>query len=283
MEELDTIRSNYNNGFNPKNISKKSIEFSLLRELKKLEISNIKYDLIQWRYFKEDNEDIDKLRYDNLNRQQYLNVMENHISLLFNECREKFNTELKEIDNAIERKQKDIKRNEKRHEKETTIEEKVLKRLNLMPEDVVRYIGEFLFTHNIRNLLICHKYSPELFDFKKVRLPKLKTMSRILSLEIENIGYKISKNSNIMNSIPRGSNELRNIGFIRLCRTKVRETMTKPEKRDEIKNFILRCEEAINLIEKLGYPKTTNYCKKIMNKIYHIMILASKPENNKRR
>lgn len=279
MEELETTHQKY------EGVGDKAyIENTLTRKFNKLNENAkiLKYKLIQWRYFKEGNEDIDNLRYSNLNRHQYLNVMENHISTLISECRINLTNESKQIEDAVERKKYMVRRSETVDARERKNEEFALNRLNSMPEDIVRYIWEFLYTPNMRFTLIKSKYACELFLFKKVRLPKLKTISRCISLYIEDIGHKIYKNSNIMNSIPDPSEERSNIDLVRTSRKRVRETMCKPDKIGEIVNFISRCECAIKVIEKLNYPRTTRECLAMLNKIYHLMILASKPEFNKR-
>jgi len=278
MEELETTHQKY------EGVGDKAyIENTLTRKFNKLcENNSIKYTLIQWRYFKEGIEDIDALRNSNLNRQQYLNIMENHISTLISECRKNLTNESKQIEDAVERKKSMVRHSKTLDARERKNEEFALIRLNSMPEDIVRYIWEFLYTPNMRFTLINSKYASELFLFKKVRLPKLKTISRCISLYIEDIGRKIYKNNNIVNSIPDQSEERFNIDILRTCRNRVRETMCKPDKIREIVNFVSRCESAIKVIEKLNYPRTTRECLAMLNKIYHLMILASKPEFNKR-
>jgi len=280
MEELEVIANNYENSLIEKYPKKTLIENILTNELKKLYAPNLANKLNQWRYFKEDNEDIDNLRCANLNKLQYLNVIENHISSLINECHRKLNVEQKNIESCARRKENDRKCSERGH---CAIEEMVLKRLNIMPEDVVGVIGEFLFGPNMRHILITNKYLPDLFVFKKVRMPKLKVMARTVAREVQVIGQKIMKNKNIMNSIPIGHEEQLNIYILANCRKSLRETVRRPAKIVEIKTFIEQCEQAIRTIERIGFPNTTRNCYALLNKIYHLMILASKPENNKTR
>uniref|UniRef100_A0A6C0B843 Uncharacterized protein n=1 Tax=viral metagenome TaxID=1070528 RepID=A0A6C0B843_9ZZZZ len=283
MDELEDIQYNYENGFSGDKYPRKApIETVLTNELKKLYEINLKNRLTQWRYFKEDFEDIDNLIKANLNKIQYLNVMENHIYGVINECRSKLLTELKDVEVCVNKKEKERKRIEKGDMQEKRVEDCVLKRLNTMPEDMVRVIGEFLFSPNMKNILITSKYLPDLYQFKKVRLPKLKIMARHISLKIQAIGEKIIKNRNIMNSIPAGHEDKNNIYVVANCRRKIRETLKRSLKIEEISRFIAMCEKAIQTIEKLGYPITTRNCYSILNKIYHLMIIASKPQNNYR-
>uniref|UniRef100_A0A6C0B3A8 Uncharacterized protein n=1 Tax=viral metagenome TaxID=1070528 RepID=A0A6C0B3A8_9ZZZZ len=282
MEELEVVLFNYESCHADKNPKKTPIQNALTSEFKKLYEQNLKNKLNQWRYFKEDNVDIDSLRCTSLNRLQYLNVMENHVSSLLNECRSKLSAELKDIEFCARKKENDRKRSEKGDNKERRIEASVLKRLNTMPEDVVGVIGEFLFGPNMRHVLITSKYLPDLFVFKKVRMPKLKIMARHISLKIQVIGQKIMKNKNIMNSIPIGHEERTNIYTIANCRKSIRESVRKPAKIKEISTFIESCEQAIRTVERIGFPNTTKNCYVLLNKIYHLMILASKPQYNKR-
>jgi len=283
MEELEVVQRNYETGLIGINPKKAPIQNALTSEFKKLYETNLKNKLNQWRYFKEDNKDIEDLQSGNLNNLQYLNVIENHISSLIHECRSKLTTELKDIEFCARKKENDKKRSERGDKKECVIEEKVLKRLNIMPEDVVGVIGEFLFGPNMRHLLITSKYLPDLFLFKKVRMPKLKIMARIVALDIQVIGQKIMKNKHIMNSIPFDHEQSANIYAVANCRKLLRETVKKPVKISEIRMFVENCEQAIQTIERIGFPNTTRNCYALLNKIYHLIILASKPENNKRR
>lgn len=283
MEELETIQRNYDNGIYDKNPKKASIENTILHELKKLYETNLKFRLIQCRYFKEDDNDINNLLSANFTKTSYLNIMENHISGLLNECRFKLLGELKDIEFTLKRKEWDKKRIQYGDVNQRKIEQSVLTRLNTMPEDIVRVVGEFLFTPKIRNVLIKDKYVPDLFVFNKIRMPKLKKMARAISFEIQSIGQKIVRNKSIMNSIPTGHDDRFNIFYISTCRKEVRETVKKSNKIVEITNFVSRCENAVQIVEKLGYPNTVKICHEILNKIYHLMILASKPEFNKRR
>jgi hypothetical protein len=282
MEELEVILNNYENCHTDKNPKKTLIQNVLTNEFKKLYEQNLKNKLNQWRYFKEDNEDIDNLRCANLNKLQYLNVIENHVSSLINECRSKLSAEQKDIESSARRKENDRKRIEKNDAKEKLAEASVLNRLNTMPEDVVGVIGEFLFGPNMRHVLITNKYLPDLFLFKKVRMPKLKVMARTVARDVQVIGQKIIKNKNIMNSIPIGHEERNNIYTLANCRKSLRETVRKPSKIVEISTFIESCEQAIRTIERIGFPNTTRNCYVLLNKIYHLMILASKPQYNKR-
>lgn len=282
MEDLEVILNNYESCIADKNPKKTIIQNVLTNELKKFYEPNLRHKLNQCRFFKEDNEDIDSLGRDNLNKLQYLNVVENHVSSLINECRSKLSAEQKDIEVCARKKENDRKRIEKGDDKERLIEASVLKRLNTMPEDVVGVIGEFLFDPKMRYILITSKYWPSLFMFQKVRMPKLKVMARHISLKIQVIGQKIMKNKNIMNSIPLGHEERTNVYTIATCRNSVRESVRKPAKIVEINTFILCCEKAIRMIERIGYPNTTKNCYVLLNKIYHLMILASKPQHNKR-
>lgn len=281
MEELEVILNNYESCsiIYPK---KTIIQNVLTNELKKLYEPNLRNKLNQCRFFKEDNVDIDNLQCTNLNRVQYLNVIENHVSSILNECRSKLIAEQKVIEVCVRKKENDRKRIEKGDDKERRTEVSVLKRLNTMPEDVVGVIGEFLFGPNMRHVLITSKYLPDLFVFKKVRMPKLKVMARHISLKIQVIGQKIIKNKNIMNSIPIGHEERNNIYTIANCRKSIRESVRKPAKITEISTFIELCEKAIRTVERIGFPNTTRNCYVLLNKIYHLMILASKPQYNKR-
>lgn len=283
MEQLEVILNNYESCLADKNPKKMPIQKALTGEFKKLYEPNLKNKLNQWRYFKEDNVDIDNLRCANLNKFQYLNVIENHISSLINESRNKLTIEQRDIELCERKKENDRKRMKKGDDKEKCIETALLNRLNTMPEDVVRAVGEFLFTPNMRHILITTKYSPDLFVFKKVRMPKLKVMARHISLKIQTIGQKIMKNKNIMNGIPSPHEERNNIYTLANCRRSIRESIRKPAKIAEIVMLVANCEHVIRTVERMGFPNTTRNCYQLLNKIYHLMILAGKPQYNKYR
>lgn len=257
------------------------IQHTLLQKLKGLENKDIKYPLIQWRHFEDNNATIDNLRKINTKNQIYIDVVENLISTCLNDARGKLNAELRTIETTIQKKENDKNNKEKIHARDLALETKVLNRLNRMPMDVVYIVRDFALTSDIRLKLLRFRLPIFTDRLNKMKLPKLKRLSRELTPMIQAIGHKITKNNNIMKSIPKYL-ENNTLSAILNVKGRIRETMKKGQKIEEIENNIQICDTMIHSVERLGYPKTTNNLKILLLKAIHLLTLASDPRFNRR-
>ena len=257
------------------------IQHTLLQKLKGLENKDIKYPLIQWRHFEDNNATIDNLRKINTKNQIYIDVVENLISTCLNDARGKLNAELRTIETTIQKKENDKNNKEKIHARDLALETKVLNRLNRMPMDVVYIVRDFALTSDIRLKLLRFRFPIFTDRLNKMKLPKLKRLSRELTPMIQAIGHKITKNNNIMKSIPKYL-ENNTLSAILNVKGRIRETMKKGQKIEEIENNIQICDTMIHSVERLGYPKTTNNLKILLLKAIHLLTLASDPRFNRR-
>jgi hypothetical protein len=257
------------------------IQHTLLQKLKGLENKDIKYPLIQWRHFEDNNATIDNLRKINTKNQIYIDVVENLISTCLNDARGKLNAELRTIETTIQKKENDKNNKEKIHARDLALETKILNRLNRMPMDVVYIVRDFALTSDIRLKLLRFRLPIFTDRLNKMKLPKLKRLSRELTPMIQAIGHKITKNNNIMKSIPKYL-ENNTLSAILNVKGRIRETMKKGQKIEEIENNIQICETMIHSIERLGYPKTTNNLRTVLLKAIHLVTLASDPYFNRR-
>lgn len=270
-------QTNYDNG-----TSKSTIEGFISGLTSPLSENNLKFKLIQWKYFRDGTDEIDGLRSRNAYNQMYLNVLENNISNLLSDARTKLTQESNDIEKCFARKNNSIKNSEEREKIDTKKELSILHRLNRMPEDVVGVIGEFLFTKRMRLVLIRDRFAPFTKILRKVKLPKLKTISRCVSHHVQCIANKILKNKHIMSCFPPNSEISECFHYARQCIKNRRETLNKPDKIKEIESFADKASYLVRSVDKLGYPINTGHIQTILLRIYHIIIYACKPEFNKR-
>jgi hypothetical protein len=262
--------------------AKSHIETQLNMFINPLFERNLKFKLVQWRYFKEEPEDIDALRNRNMQNQMYLTVIENHISKVINDARIKLIDESQKIEDCVKRKNISTANSEIRNRIETKKELSVLHRLNRCPEDIVYVVGEFLFTKSMRLILIRDRFAPFNTSLCKVKLPKLKKIARCIAHHVQCIANKLFKNKSIMASFPENSEISHCFHFARICPSLLRETRTKPEKIKEIENFADKASLLVRSVDKLGYPVNAGHVQTILLRLYHIIIYASRPEFNKR-
>jgi hypothetical protein len=262
--------------------AKSNIEMQLNMFINPLFEHNLRFKLVQWRYFKEVSDDINVLRNRNAYSQMYLTVIESHISKLVNDARNVLFEESNKIEQCVARKQDSIANADARDKRDTNKELSVLTTLNRMPEDIVYTVGEFLFTKRMRLILIRDRFAPFNNSLCKVKLPKLKIISRCIAHHVQCIAKKIFKNKSIMASFPAHSEISDCYDDARQCMKKLRETLNKAEKIREIENFADKASFLVRSVDKLGYPVNTGHIQTILLRLYHIIIYASKPEFNKR-
>jgi flagellar biosynthesis regulator FlaF len=262
--------------------AKPHIETQLNIHINPLFEQNLKFKLVQWRYFKEGSEDIEDLRNRNQYNQMYLTVIESHISKLISDARIKLTEESKKIEQCFERKQDSIASADARDKRDSNKELSVLSRLNKMPEDIVYAVGQFLFTKRMRLVLIRDRFAPFNEILRKVKLPKLKLISRCVAHHLQAIARKITNNKSIMASFPANSEISDCYDNASQSMKKLRETLNKAEKIKEIVNITDKASFLVRSVDKLGYPVNTGHIQTILLRIYHIIIYASKPEFNKR-
>jgi len=243
---------------------------------------NLKFKLVQWRYFKDDPSDIDALINRNAHNQMYLTVIENHVSKLISDARNKLTEESQKIEQCVIKKHNSIVNGVMREKLDAKRELTILQRLNTMPEDIVYTVGEFLFTKRMRLVLIRYQFAPFNTILCKVKLPKLKKIARCVANLVQCIANKLMKNKSIMASFPPNSEIGHCFSYARECPARLRETRTKTEKIKEIEEFADKASLLVRSVDKLGYPVNTGHVQTILLRIYHIIIYASKPEFNKR-
>lgn len=283
MSDIDAIQAQYEanqpNSYTP---SKAVIDNILKLEFDKLTQPNLKIKLTQWTHFRDTNAEIEVMRNVNNTHQQYVTVIENNISEMLAEVRNRLADESKRIETAVRKKAENAARRESDHEKETLRELSVLYRMNRIPEDLVRVIGEFAFTPKLRLRLIESRLPSLDFQFRKVRLPKLKTMARCLAFMIQKIALKMQKNKNLLGCIPPRCDAWASYTFVINCPKSIRETINKPDKITEIDRCVKHAQTLVRAVEKLSFPINTGCVQTLLLRVYNIINYASRPEFNRR-
>jgi hypothetical protein len=263
-------------------ISFNHIEVNLLKKLQEMCISNLKYELIKWRYFDTDIEIIDNLCSQNQYNQNYVDVMENRISECFKNIRDKLATELKDIDEAMIKKENHRKYIIRANVKYEAREKEALEHLNTMPDEIVQLVRDFAFTPKLRCQLFRCQYPTLTEKLTKIRIPKLKTLARYIMTSINTISNKIRNNSSIMKSFPEKTEIYKKLWDVIYVRNHIRETLNKSGKIKEIEKMIEDLEAVIDAIERIGFPVTARKYRRVLLILYNTIMISSRPEFNKK-
>lgn len=259
-----------------------TIEQNISKKLQDMCIDNLKYELIKWRYFDTDIDRIDHLRSRNQCNKNYVDIMEKRIKDCFDSIRDKLATELKDIDEAMIKKENHRKYTIRVKVKDEAREKKALENLKTMPYDIVQLVREFAFTPKLRCKLLRYQYPSFTDKLNIIRIPKLKTLSRYIMTSINTISTKIYNNPSIMKSFPEGTEIYKKLWDVIYVKNHIRETLKKADKIKEIEKMIEDLEAVVDSIEKIGFPVTARKYRRVLLILYNTILISSIPEFNKR-
>jgi hypothetical protein len=211
--------------------------------------------------------------------------MEQNIAEVLNECRTKIKQERLVIAEEINKKKIRSANLARQNKIDETREPEILVRLNRLPEDVVRYISEFLFTPRFRLHMLTFKYPGLTTVLAKMKVPKLKRLSQVICNIISNrFAKRFIKNKHITADLPKKHAEyIMNRHIITFPHNVQRVTLRKSNKIIEIADFIKTCEWMTNFIERFGYIKTVSRMRQDIFHMYHTILYASQREFNRNR
>jgi hypothetical protein len=106
----------------------------------------------------------------------YINIMESHIATMIEETRKIIQKKKETVMNKLVKRKKNIEARKKREPEDETKEMRVLRRMQYLPDDLIRYISEFAFTPGIRVAFIQAKYNNIIALFSRIKSPNLKNM-----------------------------------------------------------------------------------------------------------
>lgn len=214
----------------------------------------------------------------------YINSIETSIIRLLNKKREQLDKEAKIINKKVIEKQLKQELVCKSHITHTGDELNVLKRVSILPDELIRYIAEYAFTEEVRLVIIQHKYSnikQHIASIKNSILVKMIPTIRNLVVRFSNEVKKINKTSHLRKYIPNRSDivisSISNIQYPR----RINKTSLKSKKVESIENIILDFQNIIQY-----YKQFTKVSHKTLQKylfhLYHTIIYISKHKCNKR-
>jgi hypothetical protein len=249
------------------------------------DVKTIKSKARTWRILGEGFELTDGMLDNVHDKLAYLDVMEQNIAEVLNECRTKIKQERLVIAEEINKKKIRSANLARQNKIDETREPEILVRLNRLPEDVVRYISEFLFTPRFRLHMLTFKYPDLTTVMAKMKVPKLKRLSQVICNIISNrFAKRFIKNKHITADLPKNHAEYNMNRHIITCPHNVqRVTLRKSNKIIEIADFIKTCEWMTNFIERFGYIKTVSRMRKDIFHMYHTILYASQREFNRNR
>ena len=106
----------------------------------------------------------------------YINTMENHIATMIEETRKAIQNKKETVMNKVVKRKNNIESRKKREPRVEEKEMQVLKRMQYLPDDLIRYIADFAFTPGIRVVFIQEKYNDITALFSIIKSPNLKLM-----------------------------------------------------------------------------------------------------------
>ena len=109
----------------------------------------------------------------------YINTMESHIATMIEETRKAIQKKKETVMNKLVKRKKNIEAKQKREPEDEAKEMRVLRRMQYLPDDLIRYISEFAFTPGIRVAFIQAKYNNYnniTALFSRIKNPNLKNM-----------------------------------------------------------------------------------------------------------
>jgi hypothetical protein len=249
------------------------------------DLASVKSKARTWRILGEGFELTDGLLDNVQDKLAYLDVMEQNIAEVLNEYRAKIKLERAAIAEEINKKKFRSANLARQNKIDETREPEILVRLNRLPEDVVRYISEFLFTPQFRLHMLTFKYPDLTTVMAKMKVPKLKRLSQIICNIISHrFAKRFIKNKHITADLPKNHLEYNmNLHVIAHPHNVVRVTLRKSNKIVEIVDFIKTCEWMTNFIERFGYKRTVSRMRNDIFHMYHTILYASRHEFNRNR
>jgi hypothetical protein len=270
----------------PPNVPRKYfIEQVITHEISRLKTSDDTGIITKWMLnYMDETQDVPNHVLDLLNTSDcYLNVMENHIATLIQNARINLKNQKDMILQKIETRNKRIESRKKNHIRHTEKECTILKLVQRLPDDVIRYLSDFVFHPNIRLLFIQQGQLPIGQLLKTIKSPNLTYMIP----SMKEIVFKF-------NTIVRSIHNMR--GFIKyrpdridavvlsitfVEKFTINKTATKEKKVEEYAKLFAAFQDIINYYEQF----TTRSYKRLQNELihlYHTVIYISKHKCNKR-
>jgi len=250
---------------------------------------NIKTSLTTWRRFGTDLIIPNTMMQHAENKLNYLDIIEEDMFRLFKESRDAIEKQKINIMNAMKLKTKKEQNAEEQDVEDRIIEKKILQRLNdnTFPLDVVRYIGEFLFTPIIRLQCLMSSSIDIQLLMRKMKAPNIKRLYRITSRLTHSLSARFKKNDKLMSYLPYIENSSDDISsaFIVVKNPKkyTKQGQRKEQNNNIISSMIESCSIVTNAIHQLGFSRTAQKMSKDIIKMFHTVHYVSRHEFNKRK
>jgi hypothetical protein len=281
---METIIELYNESYG-KNVPRKQvIESTILGEINRVtDISNMD-SIDKWYLNRMDETDIvPKTIIDSLTiSDNYINTIENHIATLLNNARNDIKNKKNKIIEKIEKRNKSIESEKQTDIINSNIEHIILKRIQLLPDELIRCISNYAFTPSIRlifikqNYLSLHKFINTIKSPNLIKLiPSIKTIVYKINRMINSINnnrvlkkYKVIETDSVYDSI------------YTVRYFSMNKTTTKTKKVEEYVKLLNACQEIIYYYQQF----TKNFYKKLerqLIRLYHTLIYVSNHKCNK--
>jgi len=99
---------------------------------------------------------------------------------------------------------------------------------------------------------------------------------------MKKMSEKIYSNKSIVKSFPNCSDVKSRLCYLTQVTNRIRETLKKSEKIEEIEKNIQWFEQVIDTVELIGYPITARKARRVLIILFTTLFVATKPELNKR-
>jgi hypothetical protein len=215
--------------------------------------------------------------------EMYLNAIENHIASLINEAREDIKKQQTMIKSKMDRRKKSIKSEGTLAIIDKAKEEAVLKRMQLLPDDLIRYIADFAFRPTIRLVFISELHNSPYAILNRIKAPILTRMIPSIKTIIQKF-TKIMKNldtSKIYNKYkPTTSDPVwESIYLVRYFT--MNKTSVKEKKVNDFSNLFRAFHDIIEYYRQFTIL-THKKLQRLLIRLYHTIIYVSNHKCNKR-
>lgn len=216
--------------------------------------------------------------------EQFLNQIEDHVATILNEVREAIRKQKVEVISRIEKRKNNIIKNKKKDIECEIKERSILKRIQLLPDDLIRYIADFAFTPDLRLVYIKQNFVSVNSLFNTIKSPNLTKV-------IPSICRYISKFNKIINSINKNkifvkykptTNDTVYDCIYMVRYFSMNKTATKTKKVEEYAKLFTACDDIITYYKqftKLSYIKL----QRQLIRLYHTIIYVANHNCNKKK
>jgi hypothetical protein len=215
--------------------------------------------------------------------EMYLNAIENHIASLINDAREDIKKQQTMIQSKMDRRKKSIESAGQLAIKDKAKEEAVLKRMQLLPDDLIRYIADFAFSPTIRLVFITQEYSSPYAILNRIKAPILTRMipsMKAIINKFNTISFAFDKNKSLNKYKPTPSDPVWDSIYLVRYFT-MNKTSVKEKKVNDFSNLFRAFHDIIEYYRQF----TNSTFKKLQRqliRLYHTIIYVSNHKCNKR-